>query len=84
MVAGFGDDGPAVGVPDQHDVAGLLVENSSGDGDIIGQRKGRVLDDRYLVAGPAQELVHTLPTGAVDEPAMDKNDAGHETLRSVG
>src|SRR5919106_1316104 len=42
--------------------------------DIVSKRYRRVLDDVYLVAVLAQELVHILPAGTVHEATVDEDD----------
>jgi hypothetical protein len=74
VVAGLGDDGPAVGVADEDGVL-VLIEHPAGDGDVVGERDRRVLYDGDLVTGLAQDAIDGLPAGAVDEAAVDENDA---------
>ena len=76
MVACLGDDSATVRMPDEHRLVGLLVERAFGDGHIVGERDRRVLHDGHGVAGLPQDLVDGLPAGAVDETAMDEDDAG--------
>src|SRR5205085_8544576 len=50
---------------------------------VVGERQSRVLDDADVVAIPFQDLVDTLPPGAVHEAAVYENDtqclvSGHE------
>ena len=49
MGACFGDDCAAVGMSDEHHLVGLLVERSSGDGHVVGERGRRVLYDGHGV-----------------------------------
>ena len=44
----------------------------------------RVLHDGHCVAGLPQDLVDGLPAGAVDETAMDEDDAGHGASSQIG
>ena len=83
MGAGLGDDGAAVRMPDQHRLVGLPVERAPGDGRVVGERERRVLHDGHGVAGLPQDLVDGLPAGAVDETAMDEDDAGHDPSPST-
>jgi hypothetical protein len=45
MVAGLRDDGTTVGVTDEYDRIALLIDGAGGHGDVVGERRGRVLDD---------------------------------------
>jgi hypothetical protein len=49
----------------KNDGAILLVNRALGDGDIIGKRGGRVLYDADVVAVLFQDVVDTLPAGAM-------------------
>ena len=73
MVARFGDDDAAVRVADQNHRSALGVDGALGDGDVVGERDRRVLDDADGVAVLPQDLVDALPTGAVDEAAVDED-----------
>ena len=45
-------------------------------GNVVGKRRGRVLDDGHVVTGVAEDAVDIgLPAGAVDEAAVDEDDA---------
>ena len=59
---------------DKNDRAILLGNRALGDGDIIGQRGGRVLDDADVVTVLFQDVIDTLPAGTIDETAVDKDD----------
>jgi hypothetical protein len=72
--AGFADDNAPVGVTNQHHRPILLSDGALREGDIVGQRGRRVLDDRHIVALLLQRVVDTLPPGAIGEAAMDQND----------
>ena len=73
--AGFGDDGTAVGVADQHDRTRLLVEHASGGGNVTDERQGLVLHDVNVDALAGEYVVHPLPAGAVHEAPVDEHDA---------
>ena len=72
-----GDDYAAVRMPYEHRLTGSLVERPLRDGYIVDERGRRVLHDRDCVAGLPQDLVDALPAGAVDQHAMDEDNAGH-------
>ncbi len=71
---GFTDDDAAIGVTDKNDRAILLGNRALGDGDIIGQRGGRILDDADVVTVLFQNVIDTLPAGTIDETTVDKDD----------
>src|SRR5581483_10513784 len=51
-----------------------------GRGDVVGERRGRVLHDADAVALRAEQAVYALPAGAVDETTVDEDnvlDRGH-------
>ena len=49
-------------------------DGALGHGDIVGERDRRVLDDDHFVAILGEDVVDTLPPGAVHEAAVDEND----------
>jgi len=71
---GLGDDGAAVGVPDQNDGSVDRVEHLAGGGVVVGERLRGVLHDPNLEAVGAEHVVDTAPTGSVDESAVDQDD----------
>jgi hypothetical protein len=62
----------------EHRFVGLLVERTFRVGHIVGERDRRVLYDGDSVAGLSQDLVHGLPARAVNETAVDQDDAEHD------
>jgi hypothetical protein len=72
MVAGLRDDGTTVGVTDEYDRIALLIDGAGGHGDVVGERRGRVLDDSDGVTVSTKKLVHGLPARAVDEAAVNE------------
>ncbi|MCY1240480.1 hypothetical protein D9M72_533320 [compost metagenome] len=72
--AGFGNDHAAIGVADEYDRAVLCGDRALGDGDVIGKRQGRVLDDGDVVAVLLEDVVDALPAGAIDEAAVNEHD----------
>jgi hypothetical protein len=73
MQARLGDHGPAVGVADQDDRAVQFVDDPAGGGGIVFQGQGRVLHDGDAVAVRGERVMHPLPAGAVDEPAVHQH-----------
>ncbi len=59
---------------DQNDIAVGGGDGALGDGNVVGQGGGRVLDDADLVAVPLQDLVDAFPSRTVDETAVDEDD----------
>ena len=72
--AGLGDHDAAVGVADEDDRAVELVEDAGGRCDVIVERRRRVLDDAHVVAFSDEPVVDRLPSGAIDEAAVDEDD----------
>lgn len=72
--ARFGDDDATIGMTDQNDIAVGGGDGALGDGNVVGQGGGRVLDDADLVAVPLQDLVDAFPSRTVDETAVDEDD----------
>ena len=70
MHAGLGDHRPAVGVAYQDDRAVQAVDDQPRGGGVVLQGQGRVLHDGDAVAVRGERVVHPLPAGAVDEPAV--------------
>ena len=68
--ARLGDHRPAVGVADQDDRAVQAVDDPPRDGGVVFQGQGWVLHDGDAVAVLGQQVMHPLPAGAVDEPAV--------------
>src|SRR5713226_7405546 len=77
IVTRLSDHRPAIGVAHENDGFALRVDDAIGRGDVICERKRRILDDGDVVAVFLQVLVDTLPAGAVYETAVNKNDGGH-------
>ena len=78
---GVGDDGAAIGVPDQDDGAGDGVEEVADEGGVIAeaeQRVGRHVDRVPVVLEQADDRV---PAGAVRPRPVDEHDAGLESRR---
>ena len=57
MVAGLGDDSPAIGVADEDDRFVLRVDDAFGRGDVVGERDRRILDVPTL-PGVAETVEH--------------------------
>jgi hypothetical protein len=68
------DDGAAVRVADEKGLAGLSGDHPLGEGDVVGKRGRRVLDDGDVVAVLLQDVIDAFPAGAVDEAAVDEDD----------
>jgi hypothetical protein len=71
--ARLADNRAAVGVPDKDHRFGLLVEDLSSGSVVASQRQRRVLNDGDVIAVCPEDVVDALPTGAVDESAVDKD-----------
>ena len=84
---GLGDHDAAVGVADEDDGAVELLEHVVDRGHVAFEGHGGVLDDGYVVAVAAEQVVDRLPAGAVDEAAVDQQDGrvgGHDALLGSG
>src|SRR6185437_5923688 len=75
--SGFGDDGAAVGVADEHDRVVLRVDDQPGRGGIALKRQGRVLHHGHLVTVLLEQVIDRPPAGPVYEPAVHENDVRH-------
>jgi hypothetical protein len=62
---------------DQDDRAVQALDGPPGDGGVVVQGQGRVLDDGDAVAAGGERVVHALPAGAVDEPAVHEDDVAY-------
>ena len=87
MIPRLGDHRPTVGVPDKNDGFALRVDGALRDGNVVGVRDRRMLNNADAIAVVRQVLVDSLPAGAVHESAVDKDDRGgvrlaHEELLS--
>ena len=80
VVARFGDHDPTIGMSDEDDRTLLRREDELRGRDIVGQRRGRVLDDGHAVTVLLQDVVDALPTRAVHEAAVHEHD-GHPRRR---
>ncbi len=69
---------------DQDGGAVLRRQRPAGDGDVVRQGRGRVLDDADLVPVLGQDVVDLFPARAVHEAAVDEDDvldrAGRRSL----
>jgi hypothetical protein len=74
MISGFRNDDAAIGMADEKNGLGLLVEDGAGRGYVARQRFGRILDDADIVAILLQALVDPFPAGSVDEPSVDEDN----------
>ena len=74
MVASFGHHRSAIGVANENDRLALCVDGALDHGDVVFERKSRILDDADAVAVLAQQAVDTLPAGAVDETPVNQNN----------
>src|SRR5450830_1906728 len=63
-------------VTDQHDFAGLCVNDALRGGDVIGQRSQRILYGDHFQALGLQQRDHLLPARSISKGAMDKNNGG--------
>ena len=82
--AGLGDDGAAVGMPDQNHRP-VLESDSPLDGcDIIGERRQRILDRDDVEAGLLQDWDDLGPTRSIRPRAVDEDHVSHRGLRRVG
>jgi hypothetical protein len=61
-------------MPYKNDRTVLSVDDAFGDGDVVGQRRCRVLNDADFVAVVLEYVVDAFPTGAVDETSVNKPD----------
>jgi hypothetical protein len=61
MVAGLGDHGAPVGVPDQNDLILVLIENTVRDGNVVSQRLRGILDDADPMASIPKDAIDRLP-----------------------
>ena len=59
---------------DEENRAVLRGDRAPGEGDVVGERGRRVLDDGDGVALAGQDAVNALPAGAVDEAAVNEDD----------
>jgi hypothetical protein len=50
----------------------LLIDGAGGHGDVVGERRGRALDDSDGVTVSTKKLVQGLPARAVDEAAVNE------------
>ena len=80
VVSGFRDHHAAVGMADQHDRALGLCDDLPRGGNVVGQRRRRVLDDADVVATLLETIVDAFLAGAVDETAMHEDDADGQCL----
>src|SRR3984957_6649285 len=74
IVAGLGDDGPAVAVADQHDWATHCVDCSLRVLLVVGVRGLWGLRNRYRVAILLKDLCDGIPAGAIGEGTVDEHD----------
>src|SRR5262249_55926650 len=77
VIARFRDHHSTVRMADEDDGAVLRGERALRYRHVIGQRDGRILDDRDRVPVFLEGFVDTYPAGAVDEPSVDENDVLH-------
>jgi hypothetical protein len=68
--ARFGDYCSAPRVADEHRGAVLPIEGTPGRGDVVSERRERVLHDGHLVAAAGQLVVHAAPAGTVCKRAV--------------
>src|SRR2546423_1281882 len=59
---------------DESDRFALRVDDALGRGDVVFERKRRILDDAHVVAVLLQAAVDTVPAGAVHEAAVDEDN----------
>jgi hypothetical protein len=74
MIAGFRDDGAAVGMSHENNVAAYTVNGGFCNRHIVGQRPRWVLNDDDLIALVLQNFVDTRPSRSIDKTAMNEND----------
>ena len=70
----FGDDSPTPGVADEHGWAVLPIQDTPSRGDVVSERRERVLDDGHVVAAASQLVVHAAPAGTVGKRAVYQHD----------
>ena len=73
MIAGLGDDGPAVAVADQNDRAAHRVDGSFRIFLVVGVRSFGMLHHRHLVAIILEDISDPLPAGAIRESSMHQD-----------
>jgi hypothetical protein len=61
-------------VPDENDRAALHSDGALSNGDVVGERRGRILNDGHIISVLLQRLVDALPSGSVHEAAVNEND----------
>jgi len=59
----------------ENDRLALRVDDALRHGDVVLERKRRILDDTDAVAVLPQGGIDTLPAGPVDETAVNEDDA---------
>jgi len=69
VIAGLRDRDPAVGVANEHDGLGLVMNDLARCRYIIGEGDSRILHDAYAAAIFPQNLVRVPPAGTIDESA---------------
>jgi hypothetical protein len=62
-------------VADEDDRFALRVDDTLGHGNVVGERERRILHDSDAVAALVELVVDAMPARAVDEAAVDENDA---------
>ena len=62
---------------DKNDRAIQHGEGPLRERDIIGQRNGRILDNRDTLASPSQDVVDALPAGSIRKTAVNEDDVLH-------
>lgn len=69
---------------DENDLAVLRGDGSPGDGHVISKRGCLVLDDGHVVPVLLEDVIDTLPAGAVGEGAMNEYDVLGTRRRCLG
>jgi len=64
-------------VADQDDFAGSGGDGTLRHGDVVGQGRRRVLDDGHVITVLLEEVIDRLPSGPIDEAAVNQNDGLH-------
>jgi hypothetical protein len=84
VVAGFGDDRATIGMADEDHGSVLTGQHPVHRGNVVGERRERVLDDRDVESVLGENVIDRAPAGTVRPGAMHQHDVLHRVDGDCG